>query len=232
MKNLKQVIIFGIVLIISFDLFSQTVTKSVVGTVTGAVCPVIGIQYQVDRPTGFAACKLTWTVTNGIKQSETGNIVIVNWNDNPGAMGTVTATFSDCGAGNEANNGVSKSLTELILSVKNQDWESIPSPISVNFCSPVSIPITMPAMVVSGTGGFNQPLRQEVGYVWTLPAGWKDFTTGNTGEFGTTTRSITIVPIGCAEPGIVKVKGGIGLADGFCFSAAFSKIASIPLSAV
>lgn len=231
MKKIIELLILG--LLINSAIFAQTVTKSVNGTVTGAACPEIGIQYEVSLPTGFGGCQIIWTVTNGLVQSQSGNTVIIKWNDTPGAKAKLKATFSNCGSGNEANNGkVSNEFEELILSVKNKDWASIPNSIPVNFCNPVSVVITMPEMVVEGTGGFNQPPRQEVGYAWTLPDGWKDLTTGNTGEFGTTTRSITIVPTECAEPGIVKVKGGIGGADGFCGSAAFSKIASIPLTAV
>lgn len=227
MKELTRLGTILCLLIVANNTFSQVITKSFSSSVAGAVCPEIGIQYEVVFPSGYGVCQITWTITNGEKQSQTGNTVIVKWKDMPGAKGKVEASFISCS--NSGNDGKSPTaLEELILSVKNKDWESIPNSIPVNFCNPVSVVITMPAMVVEGTGGFNQPLRQEVGYAWTLPAGWKDFTTGNTGDFGTTTRSITIVPIGCAEPGTVKVKGGI---DG-CGSAAFSKTASILLTAV
>ena len=160
-------------LIISYSAFSQTVTKSVVGTLTGAVCPEIDIQYQVSLPTGFGGCLITWTPTNGSVQSQSGNTVIIKWSDIPGAKAKLKATFSNCGSGNEANNGkVSNEFEELILSVKSKDWESIPNSIPVNFCNPVPVVITMPAMVVEGTGGFNQPPRQEVGYAWTYITYW------------------------------------------------------------
>jgi len=84
---------------------AQTVTKSYNGTVAGAVCPEIGIQYEVSLPTGFSGCQITWTVINGEKQSQSGNTVYIKWNDTPGAKAKLKATFSNCGSGNEANNG-------------------------------------------------------------------------------------------------------------------------------
>jgi len=85
-------------------------------------------------------------------------------------------------------------------------------------------------MVVDGTGGFGQPARTEVSYIWNLPAGWKDFTTGKTGEFGTTTRSITIVPLACAEPGVIVVKGSLWGSTPNCTSSAFSSPINISLN--
>lgn len=64
MKKIMKLLIFGL-LINNYSVFSQTVTKSVVGTLTGAVCPEIGIQYEVSLPTGFAGCQINWTPTNG-----------------------------------------------------------------------------------------------------------------------------------------------------------------------
>jgi len=208
------------------------VTKTFNGSVNGAVCPQIGIEYEVSVPNEFSACTINWSATNGTATKNPNNQrkATVVWTDTPGASGTVTATFTVCGAANEANNGTSKNLTELILSIKNQGWGTFTNSYSANFCNPVPIPITMPEMVVMGTGGFNQPNRTEVTYVWKLPPGWKDLVTENTGEFGTTTRSITIVPTACAEPGIITVKGTLIGSGPFCNSAAFSSVANISIN--
>ena len=148
--------------------FSQTVTKSYNGTVAGAVCPEIGIQYEVSLPTGFSGCQITWTVINGEKQSQSGNTVYIKWNDTPGAKAKLKATFSNCGSGNEANNGkVSNEFEELILSVKNQSWGSYGNSVNVDYCTKGQVLITMPRMFVQGTGGIGQPAQTEVAY-----AGW------------------------------------------------------------
>jgi len=208
------------------------VTKTFNGSVDGAVCPGVSIDYEVSVPSGFSLCTINWTATNGVRTVNPNNQrkVSVVWTDTPGATGTITATFTVCGEGNEANNGTSKNLSELILSIKNQGWNTYTNSYTVNFCNPVPIPINMPEMVVMGTGGINQPDRIEVAYVWKLPSGWQDFVTGNTGEFGTTTRSITIVPTACAEPGIITVKGTLIGSGPFCNLAAFSSVANISIN--
>lgn len=229
MKKVIELLVF--ILLINIPVFSQIVTKSFNGTVTGAVCPEIGTQYEVSRPTGFAGCQITWTPTNGSVQSQSGNTVIIKWNDTPGAKAKLKATFSNCGSGNEGNNGkTSNEFEELILSVKGQNFSPFTNSVSVNFCAPQPVALIVPEMIVSGTGGIGQPQRLEVAYVWTLPPGWKEFNSNNTGEVITASRDITIVPTACAEPGVISVKGTIRGPAGFCMSSALSNSANISIN--
>ncbi|MCE7864830.1 MAG: hypothetical protein DYG99_14930 [Bacteroidetes bacterium CHB5] len=143
--NSTSIITIGL-LICSSSIFSQTVSKSFNGTVAGAVCPEFGVQYEVSLPTGFAGCLITWTITNGTEQSRSGNTIIIKWNDTPGAKAKLKATFSNCGSGNESNNGkVSNEFEELILSVKNQSWGSFGNSVNVDYCTKGQVLITMPA---------------------------------------------------------------------------------------
>jgi hypothetical protein len=228
--NSTSIITIGL-LICSYSVFSQTVSKSFNGTVTGAVCPELGVQYEVSLPTGFSGCLITWTITNGTEQSRSGNTIIIKWNDTPGAKAKLKATFSNCGSGNESNNGkVSNEFEELILSVKNQSWGSFGNSVSVDYCTKGQVLITMPRMFVQGTGGIGQPAQTEVAYAWTLPDGWKEVGTGRTGFFGTPINFITIEPINCSKPSSVTVFGTLAGAGPFCGMAEKSATATIALN--
>jgi hypothetical protein len=72
-------------------------------------------------------------------------------------------------------------------------------------------------MTVKNTGGVNQPpLAQMEKYEWTIPTGWKQETTGNTGTTYTTSPTIRVVPNNingiCAGDGDLKVRA---VASGF-----------------
>ncbi len=223
-----------VVLLLSFTVLSisaQTVTKSFAGTVSGASCPSIGTQYEVTRPSGFTSCQITWSATNGtIPGSKNGTTVNVTWDDTPGSTGTVTATFSNCATGDSGNNGKTASLSELILSVKDQAWGSSNNPVTVDYCTPNRVNISVSHMYVQGTGGIAQPPLQEVVYQWTLPSGWREFGTGRTGTFGTYVNAIAIEPIGCSVPGTVSVQGIINVPPIACGSAGPSSTNTISLN--
>lgn len=107
-------------LLASSLLYSQTITKTTSSVVSGTVCPVSATWYEVSVPSGLTSCQINWSATNGTATKDPNNQrkAKVEWNDTPGASGTVTATFVNCS--NESNNGTTASKTELILSVKNQ----------------------------------------------------------------------------------------------------------------
>jgi len=146
----------------------------------------------------------------------------VRWFDTPGAIATVTATFSNCG-----NEGVSKKLEELILSVKNQGWGLYTNSVNITYCTPQQVVIIMPHMYIQGTGIISEPYvpQQEVIYEWTLPAGW----TSSSGQF-TLVPTIIITPTSCAVSGVVKLKGIINDAS-LCPLGASSSIATVVLNA-
>lgn len=235
MKNLFYIFVriislSCIVLTQSLKLNAQVVTKTTAVLVSGTVCPESVTEYSVSIPTAFQSCSRLWTATNGtIDGINTGATVKVKWTDTPGAKGKITCTFSSCSS--STNDNTAPFLEELILSIKNQGWDTFVNSYSVNFCLPQSFVVTMPEMLVQGTGGFNQPARTEVTYFWKLPPGWKDFVTGDTGEFGRPNRSITIVPTACAEPGVITVKGVLNGSGPFCNDAASSSTANISLNA-
>ncbi|MFM7429310.1 MAG: hypothetical protein ACKO1F_05360, partial [Flammeovirgaceae bacterium] len=216
---------------ISLSVHGQVITKSFEGTVPKASCPSIGIQYEVTRPSGFGGCDITWTITNGERQSQSGNTVTIKWNDTPGAIGKLKATFSNCGTGNEANNGkVTDEFQELILSVKDQAWGSYGNTVVVDYCVRNQVSLSMPRMYVQGTGGTSKVPLKEVIYSWTLPAGWREVGTGRTGTFNTVPNGINIEPIACSVPSAVTVKGIISVPPLGCGSAAASSNATINLN--
>lgn len=230
MKTLKllQLIFF---MFVTLYAGGQTITKTTSSNLAGTVCPVSGTGYSVSIPSNFGSCKIKWTVTGGVINGfDNQPSVSVTWNDVRGLTSTIKVTFSGCAEGNP-NEGLFDTKSELILSIKDQPFDTFPNNvINLDFCNPPqSIPITVPAMVVDGTGGLGQPARTEAVYLWNLPAGWKDFTTGKTGEFGTPSRSITIVPLACAEPGVIVVKGSLRGWQG-CGSSEFSAPANISLN--
>ncbi|MBX2965157.1 MAG: T9SS type A sorting domain-containing protein [Cyclobacteriaceae bacterium] len=181
----------------------------------------------MSRPTGFTGCQITWSATNGKVESQNGATATIKWNDTPGATGTVTATFSNCG---NSNDGKTASKSELILSVKNQSWGSYGTSVNVDYCTKAQVYLSVPRMFVQGTGGIAQPPQVEVAYAWTLPSGWKEVGTGRTGFFGTSTNFIAIEPIDCSKPGNVTVYGTLVGAGPFCNSAEKSATATISLN--
>lgn len=223
----RMSILLLLVVLLPVSVWGQVVTRSFASTVNGAACPDIGIQYEVSRPDGFGGCAISWTITNGQVQSQTGNTVIVMWSDTPGVTGTVKATFSNCV--NTSKNGVSSSLSQLILSVKNQSWGSYVNSINVDYCTKAQKYLTVPRMFVQGTG--SSGIQQvEVAYGWTLPNGWREVGTNRTGFFGTSTNSITIEPVNCSRPALVTVYGTLAGAGPFCNSAQKSATATISLN--
>ena len=191
-----QLIFMLLVLSIGSTLKAQTITKKTDPVVAGTVCPDVTL-YSVSIPTNIGACKITWEATNGsINGRNDLKDVSVTWKDTPGATAILKVTFSGCESGNP-NEGVSSSLSELILSVKGQAFSSSNSPVNVDYCNTKTVNIYVPHMWVQGTGGIAQPPLQEVVYSWTLPPGW--YADGNV--YNTSINGITIHPTSCAVPG-------------------------------
>lgn len=138
------------------NVFGQVVTKSNNNSTSGAICPNQNTTYEVSRPSGFTGCQITWSATNGTVESQNGATATIKWSDTPGATGTVTATFSNCG---NSNDGKTASKAELILSVKNQAWGWYDNSENLDYCTNAQVYLTVPHMYVSGTGGIGQPLH-------------------------------------------------------------------------
>lgn len=153
---MKKFILLVGLLCASFALKSQSITKTTSSVVWGTVCPVSATWYEVSVPSGLTSCEIVWSATNGQATRDVNNQrkAKVEWNDTPGASGTVTATFVGCS--NEDSNGTTASKTELILSVKNQSWGSFGNSVNVDYCTKGQVLITMPRMFVQGTGGIGQ----------------------------------------------------------------------------
>jgi hypothetical protein len=216
---------------IGFYASGQTITKNTPSVTTGTLCPGFPTSYSVSIPSNFGACLIKWTVTNGsINGDDTKKDVSVTWNDTPGAIATLTVKFSGCENGNP-NEGASSTLTETILSIKNQAWDSYGSSVPLDYCNTRNIIISMPHMYVSGTGGIAQPPRIEVQYAWTIPGGWIEHNSGQTGNVTTTSNVIQIDAVGCAKPGNVSVYGTLAPGQ-FCSLAANSATANISLNGI
>lgn len=156
---------FALTLTCSF-LFGQEVTKSTHSPIAGTVCPNMSTYYEVSRPNGFGACKVTWSIINGKITSGNGlSTVTVEWNDSPGMKGKLTATFSECGSVNSDNNGKTASLEELILSVKGKSFGTYTNYVNVDYCTRASVYLQVPPMVVDGTGGIKSCARCAEGRV-------------------------------------------------------------------
>jgi hypothetical protein len=224
MRKIYSFIFFALSVL---TLHAQTIQKLTSSSVSGTVCPVTYTYYEVNASGYWNTCTISWSATNGTVINDPYNRkkAAVIWKDIPGAKGKVTVTFTNCDG-----DGGSVSREELILSIKEQSWGSYGNSINIDYCSKSPVYITMPRMIVQGTGGVAQPPLTEAAYVWTLPAGWRQLGTNNTGTFGTPTNYITIEPIDCAKPGSVKVYGTLVGAEPFCNSAANSATATISLS--
>ena len=107
--------------------------------IAGTICPGIEIWYTISIPTGYSTCTVNFDVTNGSKGQQVGNTIAITWDDKPGQKGKITATF---GCTNQ-HNGESYSLEELILSVKDQAWDSYGTSINVDYCNPGTINVFM-----------------------------------------------------------------------------------------
>lgn len=161
MKSLKcilmKILVYRSILLFSLfgieTTFGQSVIRLTPSSISGATCPSIGIDYKVTVPSDCAACKIQWSATNGLPTIDQldQTKVSISWDDTPGAMGTVTATFSNCGQ-NNVNEGKTASLSELILSVKDQAFDSFTSSVNIPYCSTSQINLSVPHMYVTDTG--------------------------------------------------------------------------------
>ncbi|MBY0436068.1 MAG: T9SS type A sorting domain-containing protein [Cyclobacteriaceae bacterium] len=210
----------------------QTITKNGSSIIEATVCPEISISYSLTSiPNSFSGCTRKWVPTNGIVVgADNGLNVSIKWNDTPGAKAKLVCQFSNCG---NSNSGTETSpFEELILSVKDQAWGSYGSTINLDYCNRPQVLVTVPRMFVQGTGGVAQPPLTEVSYAWTLPSGWREVDTGNTGFFGSQLNFVSIEPVNCAVPGQVTVYGTLVGAGPFCNSSARSAIATITMNGV
>jgi hypothetical protein len=174
---------------------TPVITKVTSSPVQGTVCPISEFVYEVSVPSEFATCQISWTASGAsevVKDRNNQARATVKWSDIPGTLGTVNATFNTC-TGNEASNNTQVSLTETILSVKNLPWASFTNSYERDFCSTNATTISMPSMIVPGTGGFLEPPFQTVKYKWTLPPGYKTVD-GLTGTFTVNAQIINIIP--------------------------------------
>ncbi len=137
--NLVQLIFF---MLVTLYAGGQTITKTTSSNVAGTVCPESGTEYSVSIPSNFGSCKIKWTVTGGvINGADDKPKVSVAWNDVRGLTSTIKVTFAGCAEGN-ANEGLNDSKSELILSVKDQPFDTFPNVINLDFCNPPqSIPL-------------------------------------------------------------------------------------------
>jgi hypothetical protein len=213
---MKKHFTFIILLLISLNMQAQNIKRTSSTTVTGAVCSTVIHTYEVENiPANLSKCKIRFVVPSGgggriTQDPNDQRKASVIWNDTPGAKAILKAVFETCDPARSPN-PETPALEELILSVKGQAWGSFESSTSsISFCNTREVTLTMPEMIVKGTGINNPVARTEVRYIWTLPAGWRgSWSASATGAVSTTLPSITIVPTGCAIRGIVKVEGTI-----------------------
>jgi len=145
-----------LILTLSSSVYSQTITKKTSSPIAGTVCPG-STSYSVSIPSNIGICKIKWVPTNGVVNGgDDLKDVNINWNDTPGATAMLKVTFSSCEKDNP-NEGVSSTLSELILSVKDQAWSSTNGPANIDYCNTKTVNITVPHMWVQGTGGIAQP---------------------------------------------------------------------------
>ncbi len=69
MKKLIQFSVATCLSLLVSEAFSQVVTKSFSGTVLGATCPGVNIQYEVSLPTGF------WCLSNSMDGYKLGSTI-------------------------------------------------------------------------------------------------------------------------------------------------------------
>ncbi|MBS1486802.1 MAG: T9SS type A sorting domain-containing protein [Bacteroidetes bacterium] len=220
MKNV--ILLIALLIFVNITLIGQTISlTSTASPVNGTICPVISNTYSIDNiPSG---CTPNWTFTNGqIVGTNNKQSITIIWNDTPGAIATLSVSFSNCTKESD-NKIVVAPWSALILSVNGQSFSSNNGPASIDYCNTKTVHITVPHMFVQGTGGITQPPVQEVIYSWTLPPGW--YAEGNITS--TPLNGITIHPTACAVPGNVQVVGAI---NDRCGSAGSSAPMSISLS--
>lgn len=227
MKKIK-IITCLICLFSSQLLVAQEIKKLTFPAIDGTVCPIEGTQYEVTSPGDLGGCKVQWSVTNGdyTVDSNDSRKITVNWKDIPGAIGKITATFVYC-TNSLYDNTEAPPLEELILSVKDQSWDLYTNSVNIDYCTEDIVYLNVPQMFVKGTGGLDEPPKTEVAYVWTLPSGWEDISTGATGVVIRYESYINITPTKCAVPGKVRVEGTI---RDYCGSSALSSAAEISLN--
>lgn len=89
---MKKNVTLLILVLLSFGVRAQTITKLTVSTVSGTVCPGSPTYYEVGVPSHLTTCEITWSATNGTATRDQNDQrkAHVAWADTPGAIGIVT----------------------------------------------------------------------------------------------------------------------------------------------
>ncbi len=214
MKNIiEKLLLLCSALFLPLILLGQTVTLTRSGGITEYAIPGVETTYFITVSSGVVS-RMDVTLTNGSFSPTSTNRywtaytnapIIVYWENVSGVSGTPKGTIKV----DLTVNGVAKSvsLDQLIRSLKGVKPPSIYSTpataamgvtdVQISFVSPFYYP---------GTPTNGTSKREVESYEWTLPTGWKDRSSGNTGTFVTGNSSIWVTTSDM-EAGIVKVRG-------------------------
>lgn len=188
---------------------------------TSLICPGALTNYKIIYPSGYSSCSVTWSITTGLgffyNNITTGSNVDVTWDENKPNKVTIQAVVNYIGSGGSCSSSETATLT-FTHTLRTVFGESITANTlpAVPYCTS-SVNVSVDHMYIKNTGGIGQPPLTEVNdYQWTLPAGWRQSSTNNTGTFYTPLNAISIEPIpggNCSIGGNIVVRGFAGLSS-------------------
>lgn len=222
-------------LFVALQLYSQSPTplKILPNPLTKAICPNTTKSYSVVAQDGTSprpSCVFRWTVEGGTIQSSSpyGTSISVKWNDQPG-KGYLTVSTQNCTNSYENYHDVTAEYTRHSVFGQNFLDGACNNSVDVPLCSNAAIVVCADKMYIKNTGGVNEPPLKEVdAYLFTIPSGWRQANTTNTGPITitSTANSILIEPIG-TNGGTVTVVGTIKNTCGETVSNSNSKAIAI-----
>ena len=203
---------------------------------TQLVCPGDFVEYTVSFPSGYSGCQLSWTIKKGsgnfaagysASSSPTTRIIWQDSKPNIIEAEVLVKYRPNSGGSCSSPEEITLSHTNILRSVLQESLTDVGTSAEVPYCAtqPV-VTLSVGVMNIKNTGGAGQPPLTEVErYEWTIPAGWKEVGTTNTGTFYTPMRIIQIEPTNpngmCSEGGEVKIRGVAGGANN-CIGLPFS----------
>lgn len=209
---MKPLLLHICLLLPAFTAYCQTALKILPDPLNGAICPKTNKYHSVVAESGpRPACTYTWTVSGGsIEGPSIGTGVYVKWNDLPG-QGTLTVRTSRCTDSDENGSEVTATYTRLSVFGQSFPNGACNNSIDVPLCSNAAITVCADKMYIQDTGGVGEPPLKEVdAYLFTIPSGWRQLNTTNTGPITitSTVNSIQIEPIS-TNGGTVTVIGTV-----------------------
>lgn len=161
METIKKILLSSLALLFCnlFQLYATpTISSSV--SATDLVCPGTSVRYEVNYPTGFSQCQVTWTMVDGSgnfsSSTATSNPVFIIWadqNPNKVKMQVVVKYLSSSGSCSSPEE-TTLTFTHILNSVFSEQLQIGDASVDVPYCPDIQpiVSLIVGHMYIKNTG--------------------------------------------------------------------------------